>query len=265
MACEFVSTGWYSTTTERSYQTSGDEFIRGVDFRPLWWRSLDEFIAPEHVFIVDSASPVKADDHLYTSTSMQKVELLVNPGHSQNGRMHYCGYMASVLLGLEHAMLSDVDMYLYVEQDALIFGKDIIERIKNSLRRKDLVFGGSGKRGDIQQSFFAVNKRGMRRFLAALHAIEFSDKQVAPEHKFMSAGSRFSPPSLLGLARHDRPVLLKKAGMRLFHMLYHVLKDHELLPFGYGSSRPINFNDPAFYFQQGSASEIDAYRKLTGF
>ena len=154
MTCELVISGWYASNQPRDYRTKGDEQIRGIGFRPLWWRSLDTFIKPEHVFIVDSASPVKPDDARCTSTKFQKVELLVNPGHAQNGRTHYCGFMASVILGLEYALHSDVEMVLYVEQDALCYGDDIVLKVKGALRKKDLVFGG-GSRVDIQQSFFA--------------------------------------------------------------------------------------------------------------
>ena len=48
--------------------------------------------------------------------------------------------MAAIILGLEFALHNDVEMFLYVEQDALVFGSDIVERTKNALRRKDLVF-----------------------------------------------------------------------------------------------------------------------------
>jgi len=52
MPCELVTTGWYSSTAPRTYRTSGDESIRGVGFRPLWWRSVDTFAAPALVIVV---------------------------------------------------------------------------------------------------------------------------------------------------------------------------------------------------------------------
>jgi len=264
MPCEFVATGWYSSTAPRSYRTKGDDSIRGVDFRPLWWRSLDTFAAPAQVLIVDSASPLKADDAKFTSTPVKRIELLVNPGHSQNGSMHYSGYMAGVILGLEYALLNDVDMFVYVEQDALLFGERIIDRTKNALRRRDLVFGGTSD-VDIQQSFFAVNKRGIRKFLQALHAIDFSDKRVAPEHKFMFAGTRFLPAPFVGLAEITSVDKLRRLGLVLFSTLCKLCRNYELLPFGYGRERPINFGDDVFYFQHGSVDEIALYRARTGF
>jgi hypothetical protein len=263
MSVELVTSGWYSSSEARSYRTTGDDLIRGVAFRPLWWRSLDTFVKPEHVFIVDSASPVKPDDAICTSTKFQYLELLINPGHAQNGKTHYCGAMAAIILGLEFALHNDVDLFLYVEQDALVFGENIIEKTKNILRRKDLVFG-AGKL-DVQQSFFAANKRGIRKFLSGLHAIKYSDKQIAPENKFMFAASRLLPSPVAGLAVHTPIDTLRRMGLGLFALACSFAKNYEFLPFGYGRDRPINFSDDVFYFQQGSAEELAQYRKLTGF
>ncbi len=263
MSCELVISGWYSSQEPRSYVTAGDEMIRGPAFRSLWWHSLDEYVRANHVFIVDSASPIKPDDAACTTTRFQRVELLRNPGHSQTTRAHYCGYMASVLLGLEFALHSGVDMVVYVEQDALVYGDRIIERTKRALLRSDLVFGGDSRQ--IQQSYFAITQRGLRRFLAALHAIEFSDKQIAPEHKFMFAAARWLPPPVLRLAVYTSMAPLRRAQLRLFWMLSTLARGYEVLPFGYGRRRPIDFDDEVFYFQHGSAPEISQYRRLTGF
>jgi hypothetical protein len=264
MTCELVISGWYASTQARAYNTAGDDVIRGTAFRPLWWKSLDTYIKPQHVLIVDSASPVKANDSEHTSTAFQHVELLTNPGHAQNGSMHYSGYMAAVILGLEFALHSDVDMVLYVEQDALVFGQQIVEKVKNALRRRDFVFGASRAR-DIQQSFFAISKRGLRPFLKKLHAIRHSDREVAPEYKFIIAASHYIPRPLIQLARHTRIDGLRAAGLKAFALASTPSRNYGVLPFGYGRERPIDFSDDAFYFQHGSAEEILRYRQRTGF
>jgi hypothetical protein len=263
MPCELVTSGWYASEAPRSYITRGDDIIRGAEFRPLWWRSLDTFVRPQHVLIVDSASPVKPDDAAHTSTDVRHLELLINPGHAQIGKTHYCGAMAAIILGLEFALHNDVELFLYVEQDALVYGDAIVDKTKNALRRKDLVFGSS-RLDDIQQSFFAANKRGIRRFLSALHAINHSDKEISPEHKFMFAGSRL-PSALLRLAVYTPRPRLRSANLKLFSLLSSLSASYELLPFGYGRDRPINFDDDVFYFQQGSAAELLEYKKRTGF
>ena len=264
MTCELVTTGWYASDEARTYETAGDDLIRGANFRPLWWQSVDSFIKPRHVFIVDSASPIKPNDAAWTATKFQHLELLINPGHSRNAKTHYCGWMASMIMGLEFALNNDVEMFVYVEQDVLVFGDKIIEKAKNALRRKDLVFG-SGTSVDIQQSFVAANKKGIRRFLSALHAIDYTDKQMAPEHKFMFAASRFLPSPVMRMAEFTQIAKLRRAGLIGFSLVCALSKNYAVLPFGYGRLRPINFNDEEFYFQHGSGAEIQQYKNLTGF
>jgi hypothetical protein len=263
MSCELVISGWYASDAPRNYLTKGDDLIRGPAFRQLWWQSLDRFGKPEHVLIVDSASPIKPNDAASTSTRFQHVELLRNPGHSQTTTSHYCGYMASVLMGLEFALNNGVDMVVYVEQDALLYGNRIIDKTKRALVRKDFVFGSDHRQ--IQQSYFAITRRGLRRFLAALHAIPFSDKQIAPEHKFMFAAARWLPAAALRLAIYTPTQLVRRAGTRVFWHICQLAGGYEVLPFGYGRVRPLDFSDEVFYFQHGSAAEISQYRKLTGF
>ncbi len=265
MKCELVCTGWYSNDAPRPYQTFGDDFIRSRDFRSLWWKSMDSFVQPDHVLIVDSASPIKPNDSLYSTTPVQYIELLKNPGHSQNCTTHYCGYMASIIMGLEYALLNDVEMFLYIEQDALVYGHGLVDKIKKCLTKNDLVFGNGGKYGDIEQSIFAANKKGIRKFLAALHSINFTDRQIQPEFKFMYAASTLNQLPLLGLVSWDNKKIIRRASTILLQRLLPLFKNYETLPFGYGRVRPINFNDKLFYFQQGSLEEIKTYRNLTGF
>jgi hypothetical protein len=264
MTCELVTTGWYASHESRSYRTSGDDLIRGAAFRPLWWRSMDTFIKPQHVFIVDSASPVKANDAAYTSTDCRCVELLINPGHSQNTRHFYSGWSAGIIMGLEYALNCDVDMFLYVEQDVLVYGDGIVEKTKSALRRKDLVFGAGNFVG-VQQSFVAANKKGIRRFLSALHGIDYSDKQIGPEQKFMYAAARGLPSPVLALAEYRSAARLRRAGLLVFAALCSLSKGYEVLPFGYGRNRPINFGDDTYYFQHGTVDEVAEYRRRTGF
>src|SRR5258708_12089045 len=98
MSCELVTSGWYAANESRNYVTHGDDLIRGVEFRPLWWRSLDTFVRPEHVFIVDSASPVKPNDAAYTATKFQYPKFLTNPAHPQPHTIHYPSTMPPLTL-----------------------------------------------------------------------------------------------------------------------------------------------------------------------
>jgi hypothetical protein len=264
MTCQLVITGWYSTTEPLKYQSFGDPFIRGREFRPLWWKSLSAGLHPNNVLIVDSASPVKPSDAECATEKFICLPLLINPGHSQTCTTHYSGYMASVILGLEYALCNDVDYVVYVEQDALLFG-DIRAKIEAALCRSDIVFGAAGKIGEIQQSLFALNKKAIRKFLKRLHDISLSDKQLSPEVKFLVASSPMALPLLQRLASWDNPFSVRRPSTILLTQLLGRMGQYSELPFGYGRQRPINFSDGIFYFQQGSNDEVIRYKEITGF
>lgn len=238
--------------------------MRQSAFRPIWWASVNTFLKPEHVFVVDSASPTPTDDSAFTSTPIQQLRLTVNPGHAQNTTHHYCGWMASVVLGLEYTLACGADYFLYVEQDALVYGRDLVARVERELIRSRYVFGsGEGTCWPLQQSLFAIRKDGIRPFLKRIHGIAYCDRDVAPEIKFALGSDisvlrywisrAFLAPSLAAPLRYG-------VGMRLAGMA----PGFAALPFGYGRYRPINFDDSCFYFQHATLNEIATYRAKIG-
>lgn len=267
MTCQLVTTGWYASAQARSYKTFGDETIRGPEFRRLWWQSLQTFVKPEHVFVVDSASPVKSDDVALASmyaTDLRGVELLINPGHSQNTTHHYCGAMAAIILGMEYALYSGVDYYMYIEQDALIYGDGFIRSVEKSLSKNGIVFGGAPGRM-TEHTIMAFDRKVLRKFLSDIHAIGLSDRLLEPEYKFMHAASLMRYLPVLSLLSYKRPRWIRHPVAQLSIKLAHLFRQYEIFPFGYGRLRPINFEDEIFYFQHGSLAELSEYRKKTGF
>jgi hypothetical protein len=259
MSVQILSTGWYCNKTPRDYKTHGDDFIRGIDFRPLWWRSINKFVRPERVFVVDSASPVVPDDQQFTDSNIEWLRLPVNPGHAQTTRHHYCGWMASILHGLEYTLSSGADYFLYVEQDALIHGESFVKTIEDKLSRSKYVFGnGNGTPWLLQQSVFAIRKEGIRPFLAGLHRVVHSDRLISPELKFALAIDH--PCWVIWIADlFLNPIINDRLRYRLGNCLLSIMGGFSTLPFGYGRSRPINFNDDTFYFQHASKDELSVY------
>lgn len=264
MSCQLVTTGWYSTTQPRTYQTFGDHSIRGPGFRSLWWQSLQTFVNPSHVYVVDSASPVKPTDHELARVDLRGTELLINPGHSQNTTHHYCGAMAAILMGMEYALYSGVDYYLYVEQDALIYGDQFVPTIERVLAKRGMVFGG-GRGQLVEHTVMAFERKVLRKFLSWIHSIDLGDRFVEPEYKFMHAASLMRYAPIMKLLSYERPRWIRHPAAQLAVKACGLFRDYELLPFGYGRLRPIDFSDEIFYFQQGSAEEVAAYKKKTGF
>jgi hypothetical protein len=264
MSCQLVVTGWFSTKEPRDYKTFGDDSIRGPGFRGLWWQSLQTYVKPEHVYLVDSASPVKPQDDAFAHGDLRTVELLVNPGHAQNTTHHYCGFMAGMIMGLEYALYSGADYMLYVEQDALVYGDKIIPSLEKALMKHGIVYGG--KPGElVEQSFVAFDRKIIRKFLSRLHAIDVSDRFIEPEFKFMYAATSLNFLPFMLLLNRARPEWLRHPFAQIARRLFYSFREYETLPFGYGRIRPINFDDDHFYFQHGSVEELQAYKKKTGF
>jgi hypothetical protein len=147
---------------------------------------------------------------------------------------------------------------VYVEQDVLLFGSGIIEHCISRMR-KPLMFGsGEGTPQPLQQSFFIVRRDGMRRFLAGLHLIAKPDKIIAPEWKFMLASLGAHGALIEWLCGNE----VRRS--RLYRMLGHLMQrmGYDLLPIGYGRSRPLDPGARHFYFQHGSQEEIREYLRL---
>ena len=75
------------------------------------------------------ASPIKPN--LQSRDDVQWIELDRNYGHPNDirvGSIHtkYSGFTRSVIMGAMYALSCDADFYVYVEQDALLFGDDFL-------------------------------------------------------------------------------------------------------------------------------------------
>lgn len=259
MSVKLVCTGWYSAD-KADWKTYGDAIIRSKRFRKLWWASINKFVKPEKIFMVDSNSPLKPNDHEFSDTSIELINLMSNPGHSSNTKYHYSGWMASVILGLEYVLVNDLDFFLYIEQDVLIYGDEFIQEIEKSLLSNKYVFGsGEGTPQPLQQSVFAIRKDGIRDFLSKLHRIDRSDRIISPEIKFDLA----TQPRMLFLFFK---FLCENNQIKLYQRLRKLFsKKYTHLPFGYGRQRPIDFQEKLFYFQHGSNDELEEYKQLIKF
>lgn len=258
-------TGWYCSgnPARLDYKPGGADENRGLALRPLWWESVRRFITPSQVVVVDSNSPVPPPDRGHFEGRLEHIRLLRNPGHAQTTSYHYCGWTASVLVGLEYALTNDLDYFLYVEQDALVFGDGFVDRIEDLLRRHRFVFGsGQGTAWPLQQSVFAIRKDGYRDFLSRMHQIPPTDRELSPELKFgvAAADNAFIRGALNGLVRLPWAEWRLKAVRKTVKLF----PEFGVLPFGYGRVRPIRFDDEHLYFQQGTTDELAIYARRLG-
>lgn len=252
-----ICSGWWCDQESEdggSYRVGGDSAIRSSSFHDIWYRSIDAFTNPEKILIVDSNSPtpprLNPDDR-----RLEYLRLPSNPGHSTMCSDKFCGWSQSAILGMQYALACGVDYVVYVEQDALLYGNGIIEHAIRSMSSPYAFGGGANTPQALQQSFFIIRSDGIADFLNRLLSFSETDREMAPELKFALATS----PLLTACW----PVLRwrkRKKWVRLFRKR----PSFDLLPFGSGRARPIDFSEPFFYFQHGTREELAAYSKRSG-
>ncbi|MHA0914286.1 hypothetical protein ACR9H8_05920 [Kosakonia cowanii] len=251
-----IGSGWWCSkdddTRERKY---GDEEIRGGGFHKRWYDSIIKYTKPEQIYIVDSNSPVKPD----IASDIHFVSLNENGGHATSLTGKYSGWMRSVLHSMSYAQNCKCDYYVYVEQDVLLKGKEIIEHcIKNMT--KPYMFGKCNDfNNPLQQSFFIIRKDYLDVFLARLYLIKYDDSQISPEKKFALATSPFFNFIPKFIFVRPKSKLLTRIIWRFQNKLAQYLGRYDYLPIGYGRDRPIDMTKDFYYFQHASKDELNEY------
>lgn len=253
-----ITSGWWcdNDASDDREKKLGDTQLRQVDFFSKWHEAIVKFSNPEKVLIIDSASPVKPD--LSSFSNVHFLSLDHNPGHPTKHLNRYSGVTYAHALGMTYALLEDFDYWVYVEQDALLYGEGIIEHAISKMN-KGIMFGsGVGTPQPMQQSLMIFHKDSIGRFLKCLSRISYPDREFSPEMKFAVAASpiwRIFPNFFIRviLTKGLLGKLVKKA---FFLVSNSSLSGYQPLPFGYGRARPINHDDEFYYFQHGSVEEL---------
>lgn len=258
-----IGSGWWCTEVDNREARflNGDDAIRGKAFHNVWAEAVSKFTNPLAVFIVDSKSPIKAEWR-HDLLPIQVCELPVNLGHASSIKTgKFCGWTASVLLSMQYAALSHADFYVYVEQDVLVYGKGLIEAAIESMGDDvDYLFGKSeNSTQPLQQSFFIIRKSGIDQFVSNMNAIKYSDAQISPEVKFALSTSYFFNWLPKFVFRQYPGTKLGKIVRRVVVALSKIIGRYQYVPYGFGRSRPIDFNSQNFYFQHGDQQELKSY------
>lgn len=258
-----ITTGWWCTNdddqeTRKSF--IGSNKIRTRGFFRLWLNAVNSFATPEKILIVDSASPVKPV--LPDDTRIETISIDCNAGHSTNHIGKYSGVTRAHIIGMNYALTCEVDYWVYIEQDALIYGEKIIENCIENMKQGIMFGDGEGTPQPMQQSLMIIKKDKIPLFLKRLTDIKSSDNQISPEMKFAMATSRIAlmlPEFLFyGWGGKNSNRFIK----RKMNFIIKVLGTFDRLPIGYGRKRPINFNDKSFYFQHGNEEELRMYSEI---
>jgi hypothetical protein len=241
----------------------GSSSLRKANFFERWYRSVTTNCTPEKIVIVDSASPVKPWD-----TPIKGIHLISldhNPGHATHINGRHAGVTYSMTLGMMYALLEDVDYWVYVEQDALLHGRGIIEHAISHMHH-DIMFGsGVGTPQPMQQSLMIIKREAIAQFIQKLFRIRLDDSTVSPEMKFAIAASPLLsrlPNAFYGLLTRDTTIG-HFARIFVSRVSQSRFSGFSVLPFGYGRTRPINYDDKYFYFQHGDENELSQHDALS--
>lgn len=258
-----IGTGWWcpGETIQDRIQQYGDNAIRSREFHQLWYQAVSRYSNPQKILIVDSNSPLlpvlNPDDD-----RMELVSLNFNAGHNTALKTKYCGAVRAMQLGLMYALQCDTDYFVYLEQDALIYGAGIIEYCISRMKTQFMFGSGAGTPLRTQQSLFIIRQDGILSFIKRLNEIDQDDHEIYPEEKFHLVCTRGLLGYLVYLSMNrENNILINKLDWQVSK----VFRNYDQLPIGYGRTRPISFNDEYFYFQHGTTDELRKYRKLTGF
>lgn len=257
-----IGTGWWSSDIDTRKFVYGDDYIRSKEFSELWINSLLSFTSPNKIIVIDSNSPIKSTA-LSNYELIEYLELGENGGHASNIKGKYCGWFRGVAMSMLYTYFSGADYYVYVEQDGLLKGDDIIEHCISKLRT-GFMFGKSNDYPQpLQQSFFIIKSTEIEKFISRYLSIKYDDDKISCEMKFALCTSpvfSFIPKWLF--LNPGRKTVLHKIIKRFQVFMAKKLGKFDFLPVFGGRDRPLNFNDQLFYFQHGTGSEIKSYIDL---
>ncbi len=233
-----VGSGWWCDNKRHDW-TIGSPIPQSVNFFKLWYRQVIQCLNPHSIVVTDSAAPEKPDYRSFTN--IHWIELDRNYGQPNDirvGRIQakYSGFTRAVFNGAMYALCCEADFYVFVEQDCLLYGDDLLNRaVADS--NDDILLGrptekGKGLKGSVaapmlQNSLVIVRRAGLERFIDAILGAPWTDGEVSPEETMRR---RMSPYGLIGI------------------------------PFG--RSRPIDFKEPNFYVHHLDDNELHRFLEL---
>jgi len=257
-----ITSGWWCEETDNHENRDvfyGDGDIRKSKFHHKWYEAISLFTRPEKILIVDSDSPIpppynKDDDRI------EYVKLAKNTGHSTRHSGKFCGFTQGYITGLLYAIANEFDYWVYIEQDALIFGENIVERCIESMKTPYMFGSGLNTPTVAQQSLMIIQKDGFLPYLTRLLAIESKDSVIIPEMKTVLASSYILSKLPEFLFKHYmKSDILNRRRRILARKLTNKFSGFDHVPFGFGTARPIDFSSENFYFQHGSKAELKSF------
>ena len=264
MSKYIIGTGWWCDGSGKHPRGSRKiektcDFIRSRDFFEVWHRFIDTYTTPEKIIVIDSDSPVKPE--LPDDGRIEFVSLKENFGHAYHANRigRRSGWSRSVLGGAFYSYLNDADYFVYVEQDCLVRGAGWIEACLRALKKGSIMFGdGEGTPQTIQQSLVIIHNSFIPVFINRL--VKEFDKSMKVIASRSSDGNWETGTK--GLFGRKNIAFKDHTPESRWHRAFR--KDADYIPFGYGRSRPIDFDAEHLYAQHWTKDELETLFDLEG-
>lgn len=190
-----VGSGWYSNekSTIVKDRRWGGFASRSPAFATNWLqRVLGQSLCPIKVSILDACSPNPLPAEVADHDKVDVTRQIKNFGHAQQVARHNieCGWARGFLHGAMVAHVNSCD-YVYVEQDCVLFGKDVFLSMFETLRRQDKGMcymrdlkrhaDKSGDRQPLQQCLVAVTRETLPFVISELATQ--TNHRIPEEHK----------------------------------------------------------------------------------
>jgi hypothetical protein len=208
------------------YAPSGPAGQAHRDFFKIWAENNRRTIAPKATYIISAAGKPFLDDGVHQWITAENLgHVMQMPEQQVLG-----GWSASFLMSCLIAYHNKADL-IYKEQDCLAFGP-WVQRLYEEIGNAGMITGKMNTTGDaaglLAQSLLLVRHGFLLPMIGLYCSIQQTDRQVVPEHKFNFIAQRTNA--------------VRQTTM------------------GCDRSRPIPFDDPAFYVQQLTTEEIAELR-----
>lgn len=219
----------------------GSGFYKDPDFAKVWIENLERYVKDLRRVVVVSIGGASLP---YVRTGLSEINLDGNCGHIGSileGKKDHAisGWSASVC-ALAMTAYCDESDFVYVEDDCVAFGH-WLDQMYADMGDGEMVFGPkhtSEPYMPCSQSLFLVRHRfiptfvGMQLYLGdERHKDDDGKEDNLSEHKFVKMEKVFGESKI------------------------------KRLSFGVDRCRPIPWDAPVFYFQKGTAEELDEARK----
>lgn len=190
-----LGSGWFSdefNLTDIGKQTNeiqkkyGSKIGKKSIFSKYWLSHiLNQSLLPKKIYILDADSPDEIDINIKNHKLVEISKQLKNFGHGAFCVKHniLCGWARGFLHGAMQAYLNDCD-YVYVEQDLLLFGKELLENIFKLLEKNNkqvCYMTGDETPQKLQQSLVIVKHSYLINLISGL--LNYTDNTISEELK----------------------------------------------------------------------------------